>query len=71
MGNAELHAFLTLLALEEQVNSSTQNQALAALQFLYRLLLDGSPVLCSGQSAPAWGENHGKPLPSSSMGLWC
>jgi integron integrase len=40
MGSAEVNAFLTHLAVEEQVSASTQNQALAALLFLYRDLLD-------------------------------
>ena len=40
MGSAEVNAFLTHLAVEEQVSASTQNQALAALLFLYRELLE-------------------------------
>lgn len=36
MGEREINAFLTHLALKEKVSSSTQNQALAALLFLYR-----------------------------------
>jgi integron integrase len=39
MGSAEVNAFLTHLAVELQVSASTQNQALAALLFLYRELL--------------------------------
>ncbi len=39
MGSAEVNAFLSYLAVEEQVSASTQNQALAALLFLYRDLL--------------------------------
>jgi integron integrase len=35
MGVAEVEAFLTDLAVEQQVAASTQNQALSALQFLY------------------------------------
>jgi len=42
MGSAEVNAFLTHLAVEEQVSASTQNQALAALLFLYRDLLEGN-----------------------------
>lgn len=34
--NGQLNVFLTHLAVKEQVSSSTQNQALAALLFLYR-----------------------------------
>jgi site-specific recombinase XerD len=40
MGSEEVNAFLTHLAVEGQVSSSTQNQALAALLFLYRVLLE-------------------------------
>jgi len=40
MGSDEVNAFLTHLAVEEQVSASTQNQALAALVFLYRDLLE-------------------------------
>jgi integron integrase len=40
MGSAEVNAFLTHLAVEGQVSASTQNQALSALLFLYRELLD-------------------------------
>jgi len=40
MGSEEVNAFLTHLAVKEQVSASTQNQALAALLFLYRDLLE-------------------------------
>jgi site-specific recombinase XerD len=40
MGSAEVNAFLTHLAVEGQVSASTQNQALAALLFLYGVLLE-------------------------------
>ena len=40
MGSPEVNAFLSHLAVEEQVSASTQNQALAALLFLYRELLE-------------------------------
>ncbi len=36
MGAREVEAFLALLATRDQVSVSTQNQALAALLFLYR-----------------------------------
>ena len=39
MGAPEVEAFLTLLASRHQVAASTQNQALAALLFLYRQVL--------------------------------
>ena len=40
MGEREVTAFLTSLAVERNVAASTQNQALAALQVLYRDVLD-------------------------------
>lgn len=40
MGKPELKAFLTHLAVEGQVVASTQNQALSALLFLYREILE-------------------------------
>lgn len=43
MGSPEINAFLTHLAAEEQVSASTQNQALAALLFLYRRVLEIDP----------------------------
>lgn len=39
MGEAEINAFLTHLATEREVSASTQNQALSALLFLYRNVL--------------------------------
>lgn len=39
MGEPEINAFLTHLALKERVSASTQNQALSALLFLYRQVL--------------------------------
>ena len=39
MGAAEVEAFLSMLATQRQVSSSTQNQALAALLFLYKIVL--------------------------------
>src|ERR1700719_1384990 len=40
MGEAEITAFLTHLAAEKNVAASTQNQAFAALLFLYQQVLD-------------------------------
>ena len=40
LGPAEVTAFLSSLAVRDHVASSTQNQALAALLFLYRAVLD-------------------------------
>jgi integron integrase len=39
MGGPEIEAFLTHLAVEGHVSASTQNQALSALLFLYRMVL--------------------------------
>jgi integron integrase len=39
MGSAEIEAFLSHLAVDQQVAASTQNQALSALLFLYRGVL--------------------------------
>ena len=39
MGEADVRAYLAHLAVERQVSASTQSQALAALQFLYRDVL--------------------------------
>ena len=40
MGEAEINAFLSHLATKENVSASTQNQAVAALLFLYRQVLN-------------------------------
>jgi integrase len=40
MGNQEIEAFLTHLAVKKQVSASTQNQAFSALLFLYREVLN-------------------------------
>ena len=47
-GAAELTAFLSRLATVERVSASTQNQALAALLFLYREVLGTSPGWLDG-----------------------
>src|SRR5450756_1647100 len=39
MAEPEINAFLTHLAVDEQVSASTQNQVLSALLFLYRHVL--------------------------------
>jgi integron integrase len=41
MGQEEINAFLTHLAVKEKLAASSQNQALAALLFLYRTVLGG------------------------------
>jgi integron integrase len=43
MGKAEIEKFLTALAVERHVSASTQNQALAALLFLYQAVLGWNP----------------------------
>ena len=43
MGSTEINAFLSHLAVSEHVSASTQNQALAALLFLYRQVLETDP----------------------------
>ncbi len=48
MGPAEISAFLTWLAVERRVGSSTQNQALAALLFLYKEVLHADPGFLEG-----------------------
>jgi integrase len=40
MGRVEIETFLTHLAVQEQVAASTQNQALNAILFLYREVLN-------------------------------
>ena len=40
MGKAEIESFLTHLAVNRNVAASTQNQALSALMFLYREVLE-------------------------------
>jgi len=40
MGAPEIEAFLTMLATERKVSTSTHNQALSALLFLYREVLN-------------------------------
>lgn len=47
MGSTEVNSFLTHLAVERRVSPSTQNQALAALLFLYRNLLERDLELAS------------------------
>jgi len=43
MGKAEIEQFLTALAVDRHVAASTQNQALAALLFLYKDVLECDP----------------------------
>ncbi|MFI5395830.1 MAG: integron integrase [Candidatus Binatia bacterium] len=48
MGPAEITQFLTALAVERHVSASTQNQALAALLFLYRQVFGRDPGWLAG-----------------------
>lgn len=54
MGGAEVAAFLSHLARESGVSASTQNQALAALKFLYDAVVR-EPLAPSADIAPAGG----------------
>jgi site-specific recombinase XerD len=51
MGSEEVNAFLTHLAVEIHVSASTQNQALSALLFLYRELLERDFDLAADRGA--------------------
>ena len=56
MGAAEITQFLSSLAVERNVAASTQNQALSALLFLYRHVLEQElpwPTGWSGPSGPS------------------
>jgi integron integrase len=46
MGSTEINAFLTHLAVDENVAASTQNQALCAILFLYKHVLQQELDLC-------------------------
>ena len=57
MGAAEIESYLTYLAVEREVAPSTQNQALAALQFLYQYVLQ-KPLDEEILPAPAKRKKH-------------
>ena len=59
MGEAEISAYLTDLAVVQKVSASTQNQALHALLFLYRHVL-GMPLVVAGDIVRA---RRGRRLP--------
>src|SRR4029079_14314269 len=59
MGEAEIAAFLTDLAVAKNVSASTQNQALHALLFLYRHVLH-MPLVLAGDVVVA---RRGRRLP--------
>lgn len=52
MGAAEVEAFLTMLATEHRVSTSTHNQALSALLFLYREVLNIDLPWLNGVNRP-------------------
>jgi hypothetical protein len=54
MGNTEIEAFLTHLAVEGQVSASTQNQALSALLFLCREVLNLEIDQMKPAISPKW-----------------
>ena len=62
MGEAEIEAFLTRLAVEGGVSGSTQNQALSALLFLYREVL---------QQPLEWLNGIQRATKSRSACRWC
>ncbi len=53
MGAPEIEAFLTMLATERKVSASTHNQALSALLFLYREVLNMDLPWMDGITRPA------------------
>ena len=53
MGAPEVEAFLTMLATERRVSTSTHYQALSALLFLYREVLNMDLPWMDGISRPA------------------
>jgi len=53
MGAPEIEAFLTVLATEREVSTSTHNQALSALLFLYREVLNLNLPWMDGINRPA------------------
>jgi len=55
MGAPEIEAFLTMLATEHKVSTSTHNQALSALLFLYREVLGIDLPWMDGINRPAAG----------------
>jgi hypothetical protein len=61
MGSVEVNAYLTHLAVEGRVSASTQNQALSALLFLYREVLERDLDL-EGDSALVVGLLYGSGL---------
>lgn len=52
MAETEVNQFLTHLAVNEKVSASTQNQALSALLFLYRYVIDNLSVSLGALSEP-------------------
>ncbi len=73
MGEPEVNSFLTYLAVERHVAASTQNQALSALLFLYKDVLDrplddfGAVVRRTGPSGCRWCSRETRSGPCSPM----
>ena len=57
MGTTEVEAFLTMLAAEQQVSSSTHNQSLSALVFLYKEVGHGA-TMGAEHPAPTAAQAH-------------
>lgn len=53
MGELEINAFLTYLALSEKASASAQNQALSALSILYPVFSTGRSATSATSSAPS------------------
>ena len=69
MGEVEIRAFLTDLAVTRRVATSTQNQALNAIVFLYVHVLERNiPIRAIGINTPTHQDHNGgrKPPPSIS-----
>jgi hypothetical protein len=54
LGETEIRDFLSSLAVQGKVAASTQNQAMAALLFLYREVLPDGGIGASGEGYRLW-----------------
>ena len=68
MGEQEIAAFLSHLAVQGGVAASTQNQAFSALLFLYRHVLDQSLITSLVSNASAARPSSPSFLPARSHG---
>jgi len=70
MGASEVEAFLTHLAVDRKVSASTQNEALAAILFLYRKVLEVELPYALERKYPnahlEWGWQYVFPAPQPS-----